>query len=129
MRHLLVVALSILFLGSTPAFPAPAVSSDMVQTGTDIAAKWQAPRPGFDYDKRALLIPMRDGIKLLTILYVPKGAKGLPILLERTPYNAGSFGEDKPHMRDVFRRANGSMMAISLPIRIFAANTARRAPL
>jgi len=103
MRHLLVVALSILFLGSTPAFPAPAVSSDMVQTGTDIAAKWQAPRPGFDYDKRALLIPMRDGIKLLTILYVPKGAKGLPILLERTPYNAGSFGEDKPHMRDAVR--------------------------
>ncbi|HKA18653.1 MAG TPA: CocE/NonD family hydrolase [Blastocatellia bacterium] len=31
---------------------------------------------------------MRDGVKLHTVILVPKGAKGAPILLTRTPYNA-----------------------------------------
>ncbi len=34
------------------------------------------------------MIPMRDGVKLHTIILVPKGAKNAPILLTRTPYNA-----------------------------------------
>src|SRR5471032_2783552 len=42
----------------------------------------------FDYVKRDVMIPMRDGVKLHTIVLVPKGAKGAPILLTRTPYNA-----------------------------------------
>ena len=33
-------------------------------------------------------MPMRDGVKLKTIILVPKGAKDAPILLARTPYNA-----------------------------------------
>jgi putative CocE/NonD family hydrolase len=43
---------------------------------------------GFDYVKRDVMIPMRDGVKLHTIILVPKGAKGAPILLTRTPYEA-----------------------------------------
>ena len=43
---------------------------------------------------------MRDGVKLHTVILVPKGAKGLPMLLERTPYDADHFTTDKPHMRD-----------------------------
>ena len=31
---------------------------------------------------------MRDGVKLHTVILVPKGAKHAPILLTRTPYNA-----------------------------------------
>ena len=46
------------------------------------------------------MIPMRDGVKLHTVILVPKGAQRLPILLERTPYNADHFASDKPHMRD-----------------------------
>jgi putative CocE/NonD family hydrolase len=42
----------------------------------------------FDYDRRDVMIPMRDGVKLHTVILVPKGAKGAPILLTRTPYNA-----------------------------------------
>jgi hypothetical protein len=42
----------------------------------------------FDYVKRDVMIPMRDGVKLHTVIIVPKGAKGAPILLTRTPYNA-----------------------------------------
>jgi predicted acyl esterase len=34
------------------------------------------------------MIPMRDGVKLHTVILVPKGAKGAPILLTRTPYDA-----------------------------------------
>ena len=42
----------------------------------------------FDYVRRDVMIPMRDGIRLHTVILVPKGAKGAPILLTRTPYNA-----------------------------------------
>jgi len=46
---------------------------------------------GFDYVRREAMIPMRDGVKLHTVILVPKvagGAKRAPILLTRTPYNA-----------------------------------------
>jgi putative CocE/NonD family hydrolase len=43
---------------------------------------------GFDYDRRDVMIPMRDGVKLHTVILVPKGAKNAAILLTRTPYNA-----------------------------------------
>jgi putative CocE/NonD family hydrolase len=44
----------------------------------------------FDYVKRDVMIPMRDGVKLHTVIVIPKGAKGAPILLTRTPYNASA---------------------------------------
>jgi putative CocE/NonD family hydrolase len=38
------------------------------------------------------MVPMRDGVKLYTLLLTPKSqTKPLPIILERTPYNASSF--------------------------------------
>jgi hypothetical protein len=43
---------------------------------------------GFEYARREVMIPMRDGVKLHTVIIVPKGAKRAPILLTRTPYNA-----------------------------------------
>src|SRR5467141_2252601 len=42
----------------------------------------------FDYSRREVMIPMRDGVKLHTVILVPKGAKNAPILLTRTPYDA-----------------------------------------
>lgn len=43
------------------------------------------------WDAREAMVPMRDGTKLYTLFFIPKGATGpLPILLERTPYGAGS---------------------------------------
>jgi len=45
----------------------------------------------FDYERRDVRIPMRDGVKLHAVILVPKGAlakKSAPILLTRTPYNA-----------------------------------------
>jgi putative CocE/NonD family hydrolase len=45
----------------------------------------------FDYERRDVMIPMRDGAKLHTVILVPKGAKGAPILLTRTPYDANEL--------------------------------------
>ena len=42
----------------------------------------------FDYDRRDVMIPMRDAVKLHTVILVPKSARRAPILLTRTPYNA-----------------------------------------
>ena len=42
----------------------------------------------FDYIKRDVMIPMRDGVRLHTVIVVPKGAEAAPILLTRTPYDA-----------------------------------------
>src|SRR5271170_3278750 len=39
------------------------------------------------FNKQDVMIPMRDGIKLHTEIYVPKQAEGpLPFIFERTPY-------------------------------------------
>src|SRR5437667_8695464 len=45
----------------------------------------------FDYARRDVMIPMRDGVKLHTVILVPKGAKNVPILLTRTPYDANEL--------------------------------------
>jgi putative CocE/NonD family hydrolase len=42
----------------------------------------------FDYVKRDVMIPMRDGVRLHTVIVLPKGAKNAPMLLTRTPYSA-----------------------------------------
>src|SRR6185437_3669598 len=42
----------------------------------------------FDYVKRDVMIPMRDGVRLHTVIVVPKGAHDAPMLLTRTPYSA-----------------------------------------
>jgi hypothetical protein len=55
---------------------------------SEIPARFVPVTRSFDYEKRELMIPMRDGVKLHTVIVVPKGAKNVPILLTRTPYNA-----------------------------------------
>jgi putative CocE/NonD family hydrolase len=50
--------------------------------------KFTPTNDGFDYVRRDVMIPMRDGVKLHTVILVPKGANRAPILLTRTPYNA-----------------------------------------
>src|SRR5437016_947200 len=45
----------------------------------------------WDYERREVMIPMRDGVRLHTVILVPKGAKNAPILLTRTPYSASEL--------------------------------------
>ena len=56
----------------------------------DIPARFDAPTAGYDYVKRDVMIPMRDGVRLHTVIVVPKGARNAPLLLTRTPYDASS---------------------------------------
>src|SRR5262249_55590300 len=47
------------------------------------------------YTKHELQIPMRDGVKLFTSVYVPKDTSTTcPILLQRTPYGVGPYGPE-----------------------------------
>ncbi|MEP7163543.1 MAG: CocE/NonD family hydrolase [Ferruginibacter sp.] len=47
------------------------------------------------YKKTSVMIPMRDGIKLHTVIFIPVAATHpLPVLLHRTPY--GANGSDDP---------------------------------
>ena len=45
----------------------------------------------FDYQRREAMIPMRDGVKLHTVILVPKAAEHAPILLTRTPYSSDAL--------------------------------------
>jgi hypothetical protein len=68
--------------------------------GGDIPAKFVKPDANNDYVKRVEMIPMRDGVKLYTVIVIPKGAKDAPIVMTRTPYNAKKRAErnDSPSM-------------------------------
>jgi uncharacterized protein len=47
-----------------------------------------------NYYKIEKMIPMRDGNKLFTAVYIPKdSSEKHPILMKRTPYSAGPYGE------------------------------------
>jgi uncharacterized protein len=54
----------------------------------------------FDYSKREVMVPMRDGIRLKTLILIPRGAHRAPILLTRTPYGASDRIEkdDSAHL-------------------------------
>jgi putative CocE/NonD family hydrolase len=58
---------------------------------SETPATLESPTASFDYTRREVMIPMRDGVKLHTVILVPKGAKGAPILLTRTPYDADAL--------------------------------------
>jgi uncharacterized protein len=59
----------------------------------EIPAAFVAPTSAYDYVTRDVMIPMRDGVRLHTIIVVPKGTANAPILLTRTPYNAAGHLE------------------------------------
>jgi len=54
------------------------------------------------FEKKEVMIAMRDGVKLHAEIYTPKNAKeALPIFLERTPY--GISAEDKGYSPKLYR--------------------------
>jgi uncharacterized protein len=80
----------------------------------DIPARFDVPTSGYDYAKRDVMIPMRDGVKLHTVIVVPKGARNAPLLLTRTPYNASARAQ----------RSRSPYMVSALPLfdELFAAD-------
>ncbi len=77
----LACALLIFIMAGTSAAQTTELPSETPQ-------KFTPTNEGFEYTRREVMIPMRDGVKLHTVILVPKGAKGAPILLTRTPYDA-----------------------------------------
>jgi putative CocE/NonD family hydrolase len=76
-------------LAQTPPKPRyPALPSET-------PADFKAVTDSFDHVRRDVMIPMRDGVRLFTVVLVPRGAKGAPILLTRTPYDANSLTTHK----------------------------------
>jgi uncharacterized protein len=73
---------------------AVAISASVVQAQTlpsETPQKFEPTNDGFDHLRREVMIPMRDGVRLHTVILVPKGAKNAPILLTRTPYDASGM--------------------------------------
>ena len=68
--------------------PAAAAQTSPATLQNETPPKFEPTNQGFDHVRRDVMIPMRDGVKLHTVILVPKGAKGAPMLLTRTPYTA-----------------------------------------
>src|SRR5437870_11857839 len=76
-------------LASVLVLPGSLVSAQQTPPLTpDIPAKFDLPTSAYEYVKRDVMIPMRDGVKLHTVIVVPKGARNAPMIMTRTPYNA-----------------------------------------
>lgn len=67
----------------------------------------------FDHERREVMIPMRDGVKLHTIIVIPKGVTAAPIILTRTPYGAEKSTKQgsSPHAAMVLPPADESLIA------------------
>lgn len=89
MNHRLhTLALAIALLGSIVT---PARAADEPAASTVARVREQ-------YTKYEYRIPMRDGTRLFTAVYVPKDAsRRYPFLMERTPYSAGVHADDELH--------------------------------
>ena len=87
-------------------------------------ARAQAPDSVPVFEQTEVMIPMRDGVKLHTLMFAPKGAtEPLPLLLIRTPYGIeGSLKRNRAELR----RA-GAPTDTSSCCRTFAAATGARA--
>src|SRR5690348_14697448 len=84
LRSLLAVALA----AGPSAGQTPPPSPRYPDFPSETPPRFEPATDSFDYVKRDVMIPMRDGVKLHTVILVPRGARGAPILLTRTPYDA-----------------------------------------
>jgi predicted acyl esterase len=66
----------------------PAAPAMQAPTGADLVRA--------TYTKYEYLVPMRDGVRLFTAVFVPKDtSRTYPFLLTRTPYSVAPYGVDK----------------------------------
>jgi putative CocE/NonD family hydrolase len=87
-------------LACTASCMPQATSTSQSTLPSETPENFQPVTTSFDYERREVMIPMRDGVKLHTVILVPKGAKNAPILLTRTPYNADELTThaQSPHL-------------------------------
>ena len=68
--------------------PTPTPKPKYPNYPSEMPATFKPVTGSFDHERRTAMIPMRDKVKLYTVILVPKGAKAAPILFTRTPYDA-----------------------------------------
>src|SRR3954454_13338814 len=84
------------------------------QLPSETPARLQRPADEYDFTRRNVMIPMRDGVKLHTVILVPKGARRAPILLTRTPYDATGLTSHAPsaHLASVLQGYDNAVEVI-----------------
>jgi putative CocE/NonD family hydrolase len=88
-----VMSFSLLFIfGAAHAQTSPKYPNYPSET----PSTFEQPTYGMDHERRDVMIPMRDGVKLHTVILVPKGAKHAGILFTRTPYRATALTTNTP---------------------------------
>ncbi|GGN42085.1 glutaryl-7-ACA acylase [Novosphingobium indicum] len=85
MNHRTIAATLCLAISATAVTHA-AVPTDTMMNEQVESYDWVLPHA--DFVRREVMIPMRDGTKLYTVIVFRKGTQDAPILLSRTPYNA-----------------------------------------
>jgi putative CocE/NonD family hydrolase len=91
-----VLVFAALLCGQLSVAQTPSPQSTQATLPSETPAHFEAATVTFDYTWRDLMIAMRDGVKLHTVVLVPKGAKNAPILLTRTPYDATALTSHIP---------------------------------
>jgi len=74
---------ALLALATGASAQGPALQNETPKKFARVDSTW-------DYTRREEMIPMRDGVKLHTVILVPRNAHRAPILLTRTPYDASA---------------------------------------
>ncbi len=82
-----VIAAGLASAGIALATPAPAAAQQAHITN-ETPSHFTTVDSSWNYTRRDVMIPMRDGVRLHTVILIPKGARNAPILLTRTPYDA-----------------------------------------
>jgi len=87
------------------AKPASAQSAQYPKFPSETPEHFKPVTDTFDYVRRDVMIPMRDGVRLHAVIIVPKGAQHAPILLTRTPYNATALTShaESPHLGPILQ--------------------------
>jgi len=104
MSRLIPLVSAAVLLATSPALARQTAPAQVVTPMTPNAADSYDPQPvPADYVRREVMIPMRDGVKLYTVIFFKKGTTNGPILLSRTPYDAkGSTARNKsPYLTEV----------------------------
>ncbi|HVI98435.1 MAG TPA: CocE/NonD family hydrolase [Sphingomonas sp.] len=77
---------------------------------TDMNTDFKPADASFDYVERAVEIPMRDGVKLHTVIVMKKGTHDAPMLLQRTPYGADPGLGASAHIDSMVRRSDAMFL-------------------
>jgi predicted acyl esterase len=96
-------AMALALAAQTPRYP---------NYPSETPAKFEPVTSSFDYARRDVMIPMRDGVKLHTVVLVPNGASRAPILLTRTPYNADELTghSESSHLGPLLKGSDSSLL-------------------